>query len=277
MRGASIVVLLITYIFLFGVLTNAAEDKERVNLVDENTYLLPQSDVSFIDGVLRFENPNREYLAILAIPGLSNDFTWSGDVKIIQFGSDKHSNGVRFCIGHDTSVGDYINILVSQIGGIAAERRGKNPMNDVYPYNLENYGKPLKEGQEFHFEIRKNQHHVVFKINDQVVMDYEFPEEHDLFVEGEDLNLGFFASNCMYEVRNIEVYDESEKITPETTTTPDKTQMPTPKHTYSSTEKPKVTHKESGLNPLVAVVFGISFAFLIVASILYISKKNKRK
>lgn len=288
MKNKFLIILAILCLLGAGTLSAEGEREARVNLINGSTGLLPQTDVTFDDGVFIMSNPLREYLANFSVPELTNDFTWSGDVKIIEFGSDKGANGVRFCIGNDRIAGDYINLLVTKAGGVAAERRGVNPMSDIYKYTLDAFGKTLENGSEFHFEIIKKLHHVVLKIDDVIAMDYEFPEEFDLFIVGEEFNLGFFASNCHFEVRNITVYDDNVVITPEPTATPVPTPSPEPteKTEVTSTVKISATQtsggaakkSETGINPVVLTVFVvISALFIVTITIFIIKKKIKHK
>ena len=187
-------VLLATLIFAMSFSVHGEE--ERVNLINEHTETLEMIDAEFDDGVFRITNPNKPVLALLGIPGLTNNYTWSGDVKIIEYGDDRTPNGVRLCVGYDVDTGAYLNLIITRSIGIAAEVRGGGTyIPDVYKLTKEHFDRILDPGAEFHFEVIKNGTHVILKIDGDVVMDYVFPEEYDYFTEGDDYQIGFHAEN----------------------------------------------------------------------------------
>lgn len=205
---------LILLIIMLFTMTLYVFGENKVNLINENTDILQMVDAEFSDGVLIMSNPNAPYLASLKVPGLTNNYVWSGDIKILEYGDDRKPNGVRLCVGYDADTGDFLNLIITRSIGIAAERRGPRPMSDVYKLTSEHFDRTLDPGAEFHFEVIKEGTHVILKIDDAVVMDYVFDDEFNYFTEGDDYNIGFYAEKCSFEVRNLAVYcDDVENYT----------------------------------------------------------------
>jgi hypothetical protein len=264
-------VLLATLIFAMSFSVHGEE--ERVNLINEHTETLEMIDAEFDDGVFRITNPNKTVLALFGIPGLTNNYTWSGDVKIIEYGDDRTPNGVRLCVGYDVDTGAYLNLIITRSIGIAAEVRGGGTyIPDVYKLTKEHFDRILDPGAEFHFEVIKNGTHVILKIDGDVVMDYVFPEEYDYFTEDDDYQIGFHAEKCAIEVRNLAVYCEDVEITPEPTETPvpEETETPTPTEAPKTTPTPKkgkpATESDKG-NEVDPFIIAVIVATLVIISV----------
>ncbi len=185
---------------------------ERVNLINNSTTVVGNDNGKYENGVFTNTASTGEQLLRFTVPGLRNQYTWSGDVKILEYGTDAVSNGVRFCIGYDEATGNYVNLITTKSIGISAEKKGSTYESDIYPLTKDYFSTVLDVNSEFHFEIKKQGEYVMMKIDDKVVMNTSFPESYDFFTPGYDLNLGFFGAQCSFEVRNLEVYNEPEMI-----------------------------------------------------------------
>lgn len=185
--------------------------EEKVNLINESTTIhsaSPHSNASFEDGVFKELNPVGSHLSLLKIPGLINQYSWSGDVKILEYGNDSGASGVRFCIGYNGD--NYLNLILTRKVGVSAEKLGTGAELDVYRLTKDGFDRELNPGTEFHFEIKKQGNYVRLLVDGEVVMDTAFADRYDFFTPGNDRNIGFNSSNCSFEVRNIKVYNEAE-------------------------------------------------------------------
>lgn len=276
--------LLILVLILAMPMSVFAED--RVNLINDQTDILQTTgNAEFEDGVLTMVNTGT-YLANFKVPGLTDNYVWSGDIKILDI-VDRGPNGVRFCVGTDTDTGDYLNLIVTKSIGIAAERKGPSPLSDVYKLTKEHYSEVIDNGSEFHFEITRNGSHIILKIGDIVAMDYVFPDEFSFFTTGDDYNLGFYSENCSYEVKNLAVYCEDVQITPEPTASPEPTPSPVPTETPEATQSnatatnsPAATDKtaaddDTGVNPLVIGIIAATGVIVIITGVVIIIRKKR--
>ena len=210
MRNSLIKILVISYsVPCYSHTANRRTRKK--NLVTDSTTLIGSENGTFEDGV--FSTPTQgEHMTFLNIPNLINQYSWSGDVKILEYGTDSPANGVRFCIGHDKDKNAYLNLILTRSVGISAEKRGAVYESDVYPLSKETFDRTLEPGDEFHFEIRKQGNYVMMLVDGEVVMDTAFPSRYDFFTPGNEANIGFYSANCSFEVRNIEVYNEPDLL-----------------------------------------------------------------
>lgn len=206
------VLLVILLVFAF----TAVSAEDRVNLIDENTYIQPDSHAYFEDGILGFTEINAEYLVNFSAPNLTSKYVWEGDIKITDIDTDIGYSGIRFCIGHDESSGNYINLILTRTIGVTANQRGANPVDDLIPLTKDTFPRDLEAGMEFHFEIIREDAHVVLKIDGNTVIDTTLADEHNLFTEDYDLNLGFTACMTTFEVSNLAVYNVSAEPEPST-------------------------------------------------------------
>lgn len=255
---------------------------ERVNLVNENTEILQMTDAEFANGEFIMSNSSKAYLASFSVPGLPNNYVWEGDIEILEFSEGRGPDGVRFCVGYDTDTGNYLNLIVTKNIGIAAERRGASPMNDLYKLTKEHYAKEIDNGSKFHFEITKNGSHVVLKLDDLVVMDYVFPDEHDYFTEGDDFNLGFHAEKCSFVVTNLAVYSDEYVVTPEPSPTPKKEDTPEPtkaeETSVPATKEPVTTEKvKKEVDPfLIGIIAAVVLVVVVTIIVLIIRKRGNK-
>lgn len=212
MRNSLIKILVISLILCLVIPTLPTGAQEKKNLVTDSTTLIGSENGTFEDGVFKHTNPSGEHMTFLNIPNLINQYSWSGDVKILEYGTDSPANGVRFCIGHDKDKNAYLNLILTRSVGISAEKRGAVYESDVYPLSKESFDRALEPGDEFHFEIRKQGNYVMMLVDGEVVMDTAFPSRYDFFTPGNEANIGFYSANCSFEVRNIEVYNEPDLL-----------------------------------------------------------------
>ncbi len=249
-----------------------------VNLINDNTTIQQDTNATFEDGVFAMTSIQDEYLASFNVPGLTNSYTWSGDVTVVDIDESVEYSGVRFCIGYDTDSGNYINLLITRTMGVSADQRGTTPVPDVYPVSNATFNKTLTDEMTFHFEIVRDNDHVILKVDNATVIDYKLPEEYNLFTEGDDLNLGFYTCKCSYEVRNLAVYDEDVEITPVPSPSPEPTPSPTPVKTEApaKTDIPPVTEeKGDGTSPIIIVISVVALLFLVFTIVIIISVNKK--
>lgn len=265
------IVIAILFVLIFTCVSAA----ERVNLINESTYIQQEEDASYENGVLSILNVDKEYLVNFSVPGLTDTYTWEGDVKITEINDEVGYSGVRFCIGYDEDTGNYVNLLLTRTMGISANQRGSSPADDLHPLTPINM--TLKKNMTFHFEIIRDGAHLIMKIDGNKVMDYTFPDEYNVFTEGSELNLGFNPCMCTFEVTNLAVYDEDAVVptptpTPQETVKPTATTEPTPK----ATATPELIIDLAPKNPTVIIV-AVAAAVMVVVTIVVILIKSKRK
>lgn len=259
-RGFLIVVISICLSLLV-----AANEK---NLFDDRDDSLLGSGY-FEDGVLtngRLETGS----VFLSVPGLTKNYTFTGRIKIVEIGSQPW-NGLRVIIGANSSM-DTSKILLTKEWDVRVEFKMNN-LNDLIGY----FG-AINEGMEIDFEVTRDGQRFMLKLNDEVCLEEDIPEELDAFEEGYEYNLGFEASDCYYEVSNIEIYCPD---VPDATPTPEETQKPTetPEVTVSNTplqtEELKGTEPNRRLSPVVIGICTVAVVLLIL--VVFVIAKDKRK
>lgn len=260
----------------------AVAAEERVNLINDQTYVQQDSLASFEDGVLVMsdEHLQGEHLVNFNVPNLTNQYVWEGDITIKDIDTTKGYSGIRFCIGYDDETGNYLNLLLTRNMGVSANQRGATPVDDLIPLDRDSFPRDLEAGMTFNFEIIRDDAHVIMKIDGETVIDVVFPEEHNLFTIGDDLNLGFVSCYTTFEVKNLAVYDENVEITPvpTPTDTPEPTEEPTdstPEPT--STPAPKSGNKDNGdsVSPVVIIV-GVVAVIAAVGTVVYLINGKKK-
>jgi hypothetical protein len=274
-------VFLILAFCLIFTLSFASAEEGLVNLINDHTYVQQNNLAYFEDGVLILEDINLtgEYLINFSVPRLTNQYIWEGDITIKEIDPEKGYSGVRFCIGYDDATGNYINLILTKSMGVSANQRGTTPVDDLIPVSKETFDRDLEEGMTFHFEIIRDGAHVIMKVDGETVIDKVFDEQYNLFTEGDELNLGFVSCYCVFEVKNLAVYDENVEITPEPTPTdtPAPTEEPTdtPQQTPSATEKTDDNAENGGISPVIIIVAVIAAVAVVGTVVFLISSKNK--
>lgn len=171
----------------------------------EGTLTLLTATGSYVNGILKMPSAG-EYGICLGTPDLTNDYTFSGDVKIRTMGPNPW-NGVGFTVGY-TAGNCFNQILVTKEMGVITRSMTPGGWGDV---GVPNAGlealTPLESGDTFHFEIAKKGLELRVKINDALVYEAVMLEGTDFFVDGMPDNVGVFNSECVLELTNLRVED----------------------------------------------------------------------
>lgn len=271
---------IIVFLFLMIFSFNFFCASERVNLINEHTYIQQEHNAAFEDGVLALTEIEGEYVVNFNVERLTNSYTWEGDIKITDINTTIGYSGIRFCIGYDEVTGNYINLILTRNMGVSANQRGTNAKEDLIPLDRTSFNKDLEAGMNFHFEIVRDGAHVIMKIDDETIMDHTFDEDFNLFSEGDDFNLGFVACMATFEVHNLAVYDENVEITPVPTATPKSTPTPDPTEFPEATVTPSEkidTTDEGGVSPVIVAVAVVAVVVVLGAIIYLINKKIRVK
>ena len=225
----------------------------------------------FEDGVLtngRVETDS----TYISVPGLTKNYTFKGLIRIVEMGSQPW-NGVRIIIGANSSM-ETSKLVLTKEWDVRVEFKNNN-LNDLIGY----FG-AINEGMEIDFEVIREGQHYILKLNDNVCLEEDLPEELDAFEEGYEFNLGFESSDCHYEVTNIEIYcpDVPEETpfstnTPEATTEATKTVEATSTPTPSETDEPK---EEKGISKVVVGLCVVAIVLVVLVVIVTV-KDRKRK
>ncbi len=245
-----------------------------------------------------------------SIPGLTNNYTFSAHVKILEIG-EKDWNGLRIIVG--SSQEGQCKLVVTKNWGTRFEFKSYNMDDKLWDKGPIR----LSEGFEFDFVVVREGRNVTLTLNDIEQGTIEIPEEYDTFDAEDDYNLGFETSDCWVEISNIVVNcPEAEanrtpvpENTPETEPTPDASAEPTtsaaaeetgtatpsqqvqtqtagqntPQGTPSS-QAPSGSNSSSnsndddgGVSPAIIVVICVAAAAVIAAVVIIIVKKTKNK
>ncbi len=155
------------------------------------------SDSLYAGGTVANETVEGETRKYLETPGITNEYVFSGHVKIIEIGSNPW-NGIRFITGANDA-NEISALLLTKEWGVRVEFKGDN-MSDFFS-NAAHYG----AGDEFDFSITKEGASLKLYIGDTLTTEVTIPDGKDAFTDGYSKNVGFVSSECKYEVSNIVV------------------------------------------------------------------------
>ena len=161
----------------------------------------------------------------------------------------------------------------------------------IIPYSD---GFVFEPGREFSFEIIKEGHRLIFKLDGKLIIDHTLAEKEDFFTEDAYDNIGFISINTEYTIRNFKVeIDAATAPTPKPTEVPEektaapteqavKTEQPAEK-TAAPTEKPLTTERPADTNTKsktdnswIWLAMEIAVAVIVISVIAILVTKKKK-
>lgn len=221
------------------------EKLEWVNILDWD-YVEMQygSGNSYVDeGIIYMDLlENTPYQYRLMLDGLEPKFRMTGKIYIedvIDTGLDDISgwNGIRIICGSEDFL-NYNTVTMYRQHGVQVVNNSAVGYGPIVPYPE---GLSFVPEREYTFELIKDEYHIIFKLNDTLMIDHTLTESQYYYNEDIYDNIGFIAINTALEVRDLKI--EVEKNVLEATPVPT-TQAPTTAPTEVPTEAPTTAPTE---------------------------------